>query len=100
MRDQNGGRNAVHKKQLFKYTGKQAYCICKLLINEQLNNQETEGDKNEDSTLSCTSTQKYQSKPKEKSICITNDDRNGDAWLLREEKTKENIKIKLKNKIK
>lgn len=84
MRDKNGGRNTVHKKQLFEYTGKQAYCICKQLINEQLNKQkETVGDKNKDTTLSCTSTQKYQSKSKEKSICMTNKVRNGDAWLLR-----------------
>lgn len=48
MRDRDGGKNTVQEKQLCEYIGRQACCICKLLIIEQLNDQKKAvGDKNE-----------------------------------------------------
>lgn len=48
MRGRDGGKNTVQEKQLFEYTGKQASCICKLLIIKYLNDQKKSvGDKKE-----------------------------------------------------
>lgn len=50
--DRGGGRNTAQEKQLLEYAGKWRYWIHRILITEQLNDQEESlGDYSEDITL-------------------------------------------------